>query len=290
MAIITEALYKKKDQQQIINIGEITAGDYRDIYKSNLFCTTNGCNAQLSYVYKQNNSSYFRTWRESPHIEQCIYYFEKTNVRTGNRQNGYQDGIVSREQILRSLKEAFEFENMSVAKRNEKREKEREARIRRNRNRIRSGSNEQPAQRIVSDPSKITEDARAGTRLYKRDADALKDTDLGQTRTVTGILKRIEYSELNAVIQIEKNKKTVTIKFEEAFFAINTHYQGMFHHIERFVNEYDDIVFSATGEVRAKTVSGEYELIVFDGIGFLIHGRSLESLASEYAIRDNENR
>ncbi|WP_226674930.1 hypothetical protein [Mesobacillus jeotgali] len=290
MSSITEAYYKNNDQIQIINISDVTAGDYTDKYKGKLYCTTNSCTAQLSYVYREGNRSYFRTWRESPHTEQCIYYFEKLKDRSGNRHKGYQDGIVSQEQIRRSLREAFENENMSITERNDRREKQREARIRRNRERIRRGSTEQPAHRIVSDPSRITDDTtRTGVRLYKRDADALKEVDLGQTRTVTGILKSIEYGESNAVMRIEKNRKNVTIKFEEVFFSTNLQYRGMFHHIKRFMEEYDEIIFSATGEVRTNK-SGEYELIVFDGIGFLIHGRSLASLASEYAIRDNVNK
>lgn len=290
MARITEALYKNKKQSQILNISDITPGEYTDEYKGNLFCTTHLCSAQLSFVYIQNNKSHFRTWRESKHIEQCIHFFEKTNERSGNRRNGLIEGIVSREQIKRSLMEAFENENMSEAERNLKREKDKEVRARRKRDRIVKSTNEQPAQRIVTDPSRINENMnRTGTRLYKRDADALKDTDVGQTRTVTGILKSIEHTKSNAVIQVEKNNKIVTIKFEEAFFAINTQYQGLFHHIQRYMKENNNIIFSATGEVRENKKNGQYELVVFDGVGFLIHGRSIESLASEYALRDNKN-
>ncbi len=290
MAIIMEALYKNDNQNQIIDIRDISAGEYSDKYKGNLFCTTHLCTAQLSFVFKENNSSHFRTWRESRHNEDCLYYFEKIKERVGNRQNGYVEGTVSGDQIKRSLLEAFENEILSEAERNQKRENERENRARRKRNKMVRGANEHPVQRIVTDPSKINENVTTtGTRLYKRDADALKDTDLGHTRTVTGRLISIEYSNTNAVVHVEKNNKKVVIKFEEAFFSINTQYQGLFHNIEKYMEENTNIIFSATGEVRENKINECYELVVFDGVGFLIHGRSLQALASEYARKDNEN-
>ncbi|UZJ78763.1 hypothetical protein [Fictibacillus sp. KU28468] len=290
MARIIEAIYKDENRDQLISISDITSGDYSEKFKGKLFCTTPNCSAQLSFVALPGNRSHFRTWRESPHTEQCLYYFVKTRERATNGRNGYEDGTVSQEQITRSLREAFELENMSDIERNKKQEKERNARKPKNRAKTTKGGNDSPAQRIVSDPNKINENMKnTGTRLYKRDVDALKDTDIGQTRTVTGKAKDIEFKDSYAAVIVEKNGVTVPVKFEEAFFSLNPQYQGLFHNIERFMKENDEVILNATGEVRKNKKSEEFEVIVFNGLGFLIHNRTLQTLAAEFAIRDSRN-
>jgi hypothetical protein len=288
MARITEALLK--DQNRFLSINDITPGEYSDQFKGSLFCTTTHCPAQLSYVYRENNRSHFRTWRESKHLEQCIHYFEKVNERASNRRNGIIEGTVTSAQIKRSLQEAFENEMMSDRERDLKRQKDRENRARRQRERVVKRETQSPDIRGVTDPNRINDDTNSiGTRLYKKDADALKEKDIGETRTVTGKLKNITYSESSAVIKIEKNNKIVLVKFEEVFFAINPQYSGLFHHIERFLSENKNTILNATGEVRINKRNKQYELAIFDGVGFLIQGRTIQSLASEYAMRDIEN-
>ncbi len=289
MVSIYEAYYIENGKQELININNITVADYVDRYKGNLYCTMPNCSAKLSYVSRENHSDHFRTWRESPHVETCLYFFEKIKTREGRRIAGETTGIVSDERIKRSLLEAFALEMMSEEQRKLMREKEREKRKRRARNKIRGSEEATPAQRIISNPKDIDENTQSGGfRLYKKGADALSEKDIGETRTVTGKLKRIKIEgSKNVLIEIEKNTKKVEIMFEEAFFAANNRYTGMFHFIERYLNDYGELLFSATGEVRKNKKNERYEVVVFNSVGFLIHGKNLESIATEYAMEDN---
>ncbi|MDQ0205228.1 hypothetical protein [Alkalicoccobacillus murimartini] len=165
MARITEALLK--DQNRFISINDITPGEYSDQFKGNLFCTTPSCPAQVSYVYKENNRSHFRTWPDSKHLEQCMFFFEKVNERASNRRNGTIEGTVTSTQIKRSLQEAFDNEIMSDMERDLRRQKDRENRARRQRERVVRAETQSPEVRGVTDPNRINDDTNnVGTRLY----------------------------------------------------------------------------------------------------------------------------
>lgn len=288
---IYEAYYMGNNKKELIDINNINAADYNNKYKGHLYCTTTNCTAKLSYVFRDNNSDHFRTWRESPHIETCLYYFEKTRSREGRRTEGQVIGLASDERIIRSLREAFALEMMTEAEKVKRLERDREKRrTKRERDKIRGSKDSTPAHRIVSNPDEIDETTLTdGFRLFKKNADALKEGDIGQTRTVTGILKRVKINNsTNTVIVVEKNKIKVDIKFEEAFFAANNRYIGMFHYLERYFNDFNNLVFSATGEVRFNETTGRYEIVVFNSVGFLIHGKMLERIAADYSIADDE--
>ncbi|GGE76093.1 hypothetical protein [Priestia taiwanensis] len=289
MISIYEANYKKKEKQELIYIDSVNPANYIDKYRGNLYCATANCSAKLAYVHKENDSDHFRTWRGSPHIETCLFYFEKVATREGKRTEGQVTGIVSDERIKNSLREAFLLEMMSKEQKKRQRERDKERRKRkREREKIRGGTKKEAAQRIVSNPDEINENLiSGGMRLYKKSADALKEKDLGETRTVTGQLKRVLInSSKSIVIEVEKNNVQVNIKFEEAFFAANKSYVGMFHHIERYLNEHRNLVFSATGEVRFSKISNRYEIVVFNSVGFLIHNKTLNRIVVEHSLID----
>ncbi|MEB9368437.1 hypothetical protein [Bacillus cereus] len=291
MAGIYEAIYKGEDGEELIDIDSVTPTNYLEKYRENLYCTTTNCSAQLAYVHKDNDSNHFRTWRDSKHIETCLFYFKKIATRERNRTDGQVNGIASDEKIKQSLKDAFLLEMMSEEQKKKQRERERARRQRkRERDRTPGGIEKKPAQKIVSNPDEINGTLESnGTRLYKRSADALKEKDLGNTRTVTGQLKKVWINSIeNVVVEVEKNKVQVDIKFEEAFFAANQNYKGMFHYLERYLNEYQNLSFSATGEVRFSKTNNRYEIVVFNGIGFLIHGKTLSAIAVEYSLKDND--
>ncbi|KLA23260.1 hypothetical protein B4080_1995 [Bacillus cereus] len=61
----------------------------------------------------------------------------------------------------------------------------------------------------------------------------------------------------------------------------------MFHYIERYLYEHRNLIFSATGQVRFSETNNRYEIVVFNSVGFLIHGKTLDAIAVEYVLRDN---
>jgi len=288
---IYEALYKEEDRQELININNLNPVTYNEKYKGNLYCTITNCTAKLSFVSRNGISNHFRTWRESPHIETCLYYFEKTKSREGRRTEGRVTGYASDERIKKSLREAFVLEMMSEEQRRKRLERDRERRRKREREKIRGTKDITPEHRIASNPEEIDETTVTDSfRLFKKSADMLKETDLDHTRTVTGKLKKVEINNPeNVVIQVEKNNVDVDIKFEEVFFAVNNHYKGLFRFLDRFFRENINLIFSATGEVRYSKITERYEIMVYTSVGFLVHGKTLESIAAEYTIRDNEN-
>ncbi|MES5056374.1 hypothetical protein ACOTSX_08270 [Bacillus velezensis] len=285
MVSIYEAIYNNGKEKVLINLDDINMEDYLKKYRGKLFCTTTSCKAKLSYVNRPGKRSHFRTWRESPHSQSCIHFFEKEDGRIGVRQSGVQNGSVSTDQMRKSVREAFELAILSEEERVRRRESDRQKRQSRKQRRKVTANVEQPAIRIVTDPAKKTEDSnRVNGRLYKRNADALRETDLGHTRTVTGIVKSVETGKKSAQVRVYKNGIFVNIKFEEAFFASVPQYEGLFHYISRFATENTNVIFCAVGEVRHSKQNGEFELVVFESEGLLIHGRTLPSLAASYSI------
>ena len=290
MARIVDAYLLENKKKKLISLSNISATDYSDKFKGKLYCTTPNCSAKLSYVYRDNFGSHFRTWRESPHAEHCIYYFEKTKSREGRRREGLITGTVSDDRIRNSLRDAFALEMMTEEQRKSKLERDREKRrLRKERYKTKSSKDAQPAQKVVTNPDEISRNTPSiGFKLYKKSADALKESDIGQTRTVIGNLIEVQEKGNNALVRIQKKGIVVDVKFEEAFFAANNRYKGMFHYINRYLNDMGDLFFAATGEVRVNKNTSNYDVVVFNSIGFLIHGKSLEGIAAEYAIIDND--
>ena len=110
MVSIYEALYKEEISHELIDIKDLNPVTYNEKYKGNLYCTTKHCSAKLSYVSRNGISDHFRTWRESPHIETCLYYFEKKIKKwTHKKKQALIDGDFNRLQILSECRNATHY-------------------------------------------------------------------------------------------------------------------------------------------------------------------------------------
>lgn len=106
----------------------------------------------------------------------------------------------------------------------EEREKRREEDRRKRDNRTRNiGGNQRTEQlsikELITNPEESTtasSDTKGG-RLLKRNIDALKDKDIGKTRTVIGSFLEIQQTDKRTIIRVQKNSVYLDIKFEEAF-------------------------------------------------------------------------
>lgn len=270
----------------MLDLKNITPKGYTEKYRRKLFCSTEGCNAKLSFVAKSGNRSYLRTWRYNLHSNQCPHFFDKEEGDMGSRRPHVQIGVVYGDQMDRSQKEAFELEVLSEEERVKRLEDKSRQRNNRNKRLRRSSTSEQLTIHMMLDPSKLTEDSpKIKVRLYRRDVDALKKNDLGQTRTLIGRIQSVDYSERNAIVRIFKNNTYMNVKFEKDFFASAPTYINLFPYIQRFSEENDSVIFCATGEVRKNIDNDEFELIVFNKKGLLIHGMTLPSLEASYATQ-----
>ena len=168
-------------------------------------------------------------------------------------------------------------------KRIEENRRKREKGIRRNSGSIKS---EQLSMELVTNPEEsiaLSEEGKGG-RLLTRNIDALKDRDVGKTRTVIGSFLELEHSEKTTIIRVVKNDVHLDIKFEEAFFAEAPEYKGLFHLIERFAKENEPTIILATGEVRRNQDRNEFGVSVFDKVGLSVHGKRLVDLARDYSL------
>lgn len=68
-----KALYIEGVEKTIILANCITKSQYEKIYKGNLFCPIDGCNAKLGFreVKKQRDGKYFYTLPRNKHAEGC---------------------------------------------------------------------------------------------------------------------------------------------------------------------------------------------------------------------------
>lgn len=288
MPTIYAAIFRNNNKEEKIDLFSLTSEKYYNIYKNHLFCSEANCLAKLCYVVMPGNKkrSYLRTWRNSPHSENCIHYTEEVKNGTRKLLSGETLAIASEDQIRRSLKQGYELELMTDEereKRNEENRRKRNNRVRRN-----SGNNksEQLSIVLVTNPEEVTEalDEVKGGRLLKRNVDALTTGDLWKTRTIIGYFSELEHSKERTVIRVVKNGSFLDIKFEEAFFAVAPEYKEMFHLIERFAKENGGIIIVATGEVKRNEEKNEFSVSVFDKHGLLVQGKRLVDLAREYAL------
>lgn len=221
MSTIYTAIYRNNDKEKEIDLFALTPEEYYKTYKNNLFCSETDCFAKLCYVVMPGNKkrSYLRTWRNSPHNENCIHYTKEIKNGTRKRRSGETLAIASEDQIRRSLKQGYELELMTdeeKEKRNEENRRKRNNRIRRN-----SGNNKsvQLSIVLVTNPEEATEalNEAKGGKLLKRNIDALTTGDLWKTRTIIGHYSELEHSKERTVIRVVKNGSFLDIKFEEAF-------------------------------------------------------------------------
>lgn len=272
----------KNNKKILLSVREITSKKYVKEYKKRLFCATNGCHARLCFVAKSGNKNYLRTWRNSIHSPHCLYSFNKVDGGRGNRKVGTLIGIVSGDQIRKSLIEAYDMENMSEDEKWKLAEEKRQKAVKGQRPKVNETS-EQMTLAIVSDPSRLTPEAYKNKgRLYKRDVDTLRETDDGQTRTVTGRIYSLNYMDGIPIIRVFKNDIFMNVRFEEAFFANAEQYYDMFKFVDRLLKDVESAILNATGEVRRVKENNEFELLVFDREDLLIEGMPLPSLVSYY--------
>lgn len=234
MATIYNAVYRSDGKEEIINFQTINSENYYKKYRNKLFCSEPNCFAKISYVAMAGNNkrSYLRKWKNSPHSENCLHYTEEIKSGPRKRSIGTTTAIASEEQISKSLKEAFLLELMTEEEREKRREEDRRKRDKRTR---RIGGNQKTEQlsltELITNPEESTtasSDTKGG-RLLKRNIDALKEKDIGRTRTVIGLFLELLHTKERTIIRVEKNGSYLDMKFEEAFFAKTPEYKEIFH-------------------------------------------------------------
>ncbi|MCQ6264507.1 hypothetical protein M1K46_02350 [Fictibacillus sp. WQ 8-8] len=286
---ITSAIFRKDGKEQELKVVEVDLKSYQSTYKNNLFCTTPDCNAKLAFVFRTAKPSYFRTWKKENHTEECLFHFERIAARLGVSAEQTISVVLSSERKKNALKEAYRLAKMS----DEEKEKQKNKTKKPNKKKPKTiGKKEVPAIKIVSTNEEEDvvegEKVKRGPNILKRTADAFNVADIGKHRLLIGEIKDITFSEKSAFITTIWNRSEVLVKFEEVFFANSPEYNGLFHNIERYINEYQNVILTAIGEVRRNRESSGYELVVFSGDGFTIEDMSLQALAAHYSRKSLE--
>lgn len=60
--------------------------EYQEKYRNNLYCNEEGCSAKIELAHRQH-IPYFRTWQNSKHSPDCIYYFQN-NPQNNPKETG----------------------------------------------------------------------------------------------------------------------------------------------------------------------------------------------------------
>lgn len=287
MATIHSALYKKDGK-----VKELTLTDFKSLedklkYKRYLFCALPKCGARLVYVHCTSRPSFFRTWKNDDHDKNCIYYFERSDGRAGISTEQVINVELSSERKKKALNRAFQKVQLSEAEieeRNKKRAKRKQSPRSRGKNKSVSVN---PVMSNGVGEEEITAKGTRGPNLLIRDIEGLRDSDIGKARLLIGDICSISYESKRAIIILKQNKTKLKVKFEEAFFANSPNLEGLFHYIERFINEYENPLFTAVGEVRYVSENQEqFEFYVYGGEEFRIHNMTLPSLAAFYSRED----
>lgn len=275
MAKIFETIYRTTEQELPISLNNLTSKNYRNKYKGYLFCSTENCSSMISYVSLTGNKSYLRTWRNNVHAKHCIHHSEKILEKKGKSSSGVVFGLITEEQMTRSLREAFAMEILTDEER-ELRRIENLLKTRSPKKKQVSRNSEQLTIALAVDPldiDKATKDVKG--RLLKRDADALSIKDINQTRTVIGIFEEGEYSSSRPIIRVQKNDVFVNFLFEEAFFSETEEYRRMLPLVSQYAKENGTTIIIVTGRVKESEETGEFEVAVFDRRGLSIQVNTL---------------
>ena len=105
------ALYQSEPETKKMTAEEVSSsGEYLAKYRNHLYCTEAGCSAEIELAH-WNSRPYFRTWRNSKHATDCIYYFENDPSLSSNRGEAVRVAVSSkhkRDVLNRSLKKRKE--------------------------------------------------------------------------------------------------------------------------------------------------------------------------------------
>lgn len=282
---IPNAIYRENNEDLgvPVYVTDLDKDSYRDKYKYHLFCPTENCEAKLVYV--QTKPAQFRTWRLEDHISGCDYEFVRQGIKPG-RSAEEINVEMKEDQRRRVIKEALELARMSEQQLENLRAKRREWRIKRSPPTDRD--NKGPKINVVTvdgiDEGEITGVTYRSRPVLKRDADVLKESDIGKHRCVTGYFEELVEDGERIIITIFRKKTKVRIMFEEAFRANSPNYVGLFHHINNYMRKYKDAICISIGEVRlSKDDKTQYEIQVFQGEDFTINGMNLLGLVAHNA-------
>lgn len=280
---IPVAIYRinENERGKPIDVTDINNDSYREKYKSNLYCPTKNCKAKLVFV--QTKPAQFRTWKLEDHISGCDYEFKRQGTKSG--RSAEEINIEMKEdQRRRVLKEALELARMSEQEIENIRAKRKERRI--NRSPKTDNNKNEPKINVVTingnDKNEVSGVTFRSRPVLKRDVDILKESDIGKHRCVTGYVNEVIEDGEKIIISISRKAKQLKVVFEEAFRANSPNFIGLFHHISKYLNKHDNVIFIGIGEVRS--IDGKhYKLQVFQGDDFTINGMTLLGLATHNA-------
>lgn len=278
---ILSALYIQEEKKTEMTPQQLEVHLYEVKYKGNLFCTTVGCRARIVYVHKAASASYFRTWKHDNHADHCLYKFNRERGRLGSRSDRVIHVEASPVKKGKALDEAF-----AIAKQSEDEKAVLRAARKVKKSPTTGGTEENAQVKLVLfdgvDEITLKNEGIRSPRILKRDAKALKDSDVGRVRLVYGIVSSVDHEALRARICIDGGNKTIQVRFEEAFFASNPMYEGLFHHAKRLCSEYQNVIFTGIGELRSGR-NGDYELFIYQGQDFKLENSTLQTVATLYS-------
>lgn len=286
MASVEKVIYRNGDEEFFV-----TVYSYEEKYKEFLFCTSPNCNARMSHVYI-NSSGYaiFRNRMYTEHSLECQYYTETREGKRGTRREGQVFSGLSREQKKNSLKRAIDLLLMTDEEKEAQRIKRREQGTKRKikKEEIKDTVTK-PEVKIVlnkndKDASKVDNSIKARLKPSKS-CDRINDKDVGTSKTVYGFLESINYDQHTAIVTIQVNSLSFDFKFEEAFSNNSPGALGYFHYMERYIKEYENVPFSALGDIRKRNKNDRFESAVLDAESITITENkiSLLTLGSLYS-------
>ncbi|MED4069580.1 hypothetical protein [Priestia megaterium] len=282
MAILS-AIYINGTERREYKKSEIDANLYDNYLKGHLYCPTENCNARI--VFNSGVPNYLRTWSKDDHIEGCIHEFKRVKGRIGIDTSYFINVELSSKRKKRALKEAFSMYTMTEEERKEDKKKK----SRKKTTPTTTGKKTRPSTNIVVNGEGVSEGeaSRVGVRgpnLSKRTADTLKEKDEGETRLLLGIIKEVVLDDKGTanIVVIENNTK-VHVKFEEAFRANSPNYLGLFHYLQRYISEVNDVVFAGIGEVNILKNNDHYTFSIFYGEDFEVNKMNLLNLSVKYS-------
>ncbi|MBT2614433.1 MULTISPECIES: hypothetical protein [unclassified Bacillus (in: firmicutes)] len=289
MASVDEVIYRSGTNEVKVNVESMSAKDYEEKYRENLYCAFTGCEAKMSYVYDSKlNRGYFRNWRHEQHSADCDYFTANVKSKSGSYKEGEVFGILSKKQKYASLDRAFDLLLMTE----EEKKKKRDERRKKPKKEKTIETSPKPDTKIVLDLSDESTLAKVDDEVKPRlgsskTADRLNDTDLRKTKTVYGFLESVSLENGKFAITIIHQNVIVDVIFEEVFTANSPGASGYFHHIKKYFEEYEKVPFAVLGEIRKNRTTGRFEVRVYDSESLKIDRMTLLSLAAFYSLGES---
>ena len=280
--IVNRALFKNGNAEEIITLESIAHHEDYLFVKDHLYCVTQGCKCRILFIPKGIKTAYFKKWNGDQHHKECPYYVESLEGSKARRIVEQKVTMLSDSHISKILKDTFRRFHETEEERNHRLKMQKiNSRVRKTLL-VGNQARENPEDVIVTIPTTSLEGTRVrygekSPKVPKRlSIIHFRISDIGQTLSTIGLLKRIYISENLSILTITD----VNERLEFQIILEETFYENSFININASLEELNlllsqgkQLIVTCLGEVFGE--NGDFGMHILDDKKLTFNGVNL---------------